>query len=80
MTDNITRILVPAAWVHEGMPRLDRAEFALGPGPCGKTVTRLAFKIDDACAWVLQEHEDETFKRFVYPLTQLHGRIEVEYA
>jgi len=77
---NITRILVPADWVHEGHLRRDRAEFTLGPGPCGKTVTRLDFTIDNACAWVLQVHEDGTFKRFVYPLAQLTGRVEVEYA
>lgn len=74
----ITRILVPAHWVHEGTPRTDRAEFTLGPGPCGKTVSMLDDEIADGCLYILQVHDDGTSKRFVYPLSQLHGRIEIE--
>jgi hypothetical protein len=76
----ITRILVPAAWVHEGAPRNDRAEFKLGKGPCGLSVEKLSYRIKNGCLYILQGHTDSTSKVFVYPLAQLHGRVEIEYA
>jgi len=76
----ITCIRVPAAWVHEGTSRTSRAEFLLGPGPCGKTVSMLESTFKDGCLCILQVHDDGTYKRFLYPLEQLLGRIEIEYA
>ncbi|MBB3693035.1 hypothetical protein [Sphingomonas sp. BK580] len=76
----ITRIRVPASWLTEGgSTRHLPAEFTLGLGPCGLTVTTLQLWWSDGCLCIKQSHTDGTVKRFIYPLTQLHGRVEVEY-
>jgi hypothetical protein len=69
----------PASWSQDGIPRDEVAEFRLGLGPCGRTVTRLGYEIGDGCLHILQEHSDAPQKRFVYPLSQLTGRIEAEF-
>jgi hypothetical protein len=75
----ILSIKVPASWVdHTGTGRLDPAEFTLGPGPCGLTVTRLQAKVADGCFVVKQSHQDGPPKVFIYPLAQLVGRVEVQ--
>lgn len=81
MTDmHISRILVPADWVHEGQPRNDRAEFKLGLGSCGLVVRRLTLTVDKGCIQIVQKHDGAPPKVFLYPLAQLHGRVEIEYA
>jgi hypothetical protein len=72
-------IRFPASWSQQGTFRDEVAEFRLGKGPCGLTVTRLDYEVADGCLHILQEHAGHPPKRFVYPLAQLTGRIEAEY-
>lgn len=73
------RITVPARWTEpSGGARHTPAVFTLGEGPCGLTVTSLDFEIADRCLYIWQRHSDGPDKRFIYPLAQLTGRVEVE--
>ena len=76
----ITRIRIPSSFTIAGQPtRFETAEFKLGKGPCGKTVTALTCKIDADDVMVLQEHTDGSYKEFYYPRFQITGRVEVEH-
>lgn len=75
----LTRIRVPAAWTEpSGNVRFTPAEFTLGPGPCGKTVTNLGYTVSEGVLSITQAHDDGTARRFFYPLGQLTGRIETD--
>lgn len=54
------------------------AHFALGPGPCGKTVESLHEFRDREGFRILQRHTDGSCKAFTYPWSQIVGRIETE--
>jgi hypothetical protein len=74
----VKRIIVPATFQKDGAWNHKPAVFELGLGSCGLVVTALAWEVGDGCLYVLQTHNDGTFKHFVYPLGQLTGRVEVE--
>lgn len=77
----IVRIRVPSRW-YAGDAGWDMAvaEFKTGPGPCGLTVTSLAFEVSENALHITQQHENAGPKWFIYPLAQLTGRIEVATA
>jgi hypothetical protein len=76
----IARITVPAAWGPTHTRRAEIAEFKLGPGPCGLTVTSIDAQLSEGCLSIIQLHSDGPAKHFIYPLSQLTGRIEAEMA
>lgn len=68
-----------STWVDaNGMARREAAEFKLGDGPCGKTVSNLIYTIEAGCLCIYQQHTDGTSKDFAYQLRDICGRIEVE--
>jgi hypothetical protein len=77
---SIARITVPAAWGPSSARRAEVAEFKLGLGPCGLTVTKLDSQLTEGCLVITQHHSDSPAKRFVYPLWKLTGRVEAEMA
>ena len=70
-------IRVPAHFY--GAAGAPTAEFKLGLGRCGKTVSALTIAYDINLVHIRQDHTDGTFKVFSYAIKDLHGRIEVEY-
>ncbi len=56
-----------------------KAEFGLGLGPCGKVVTRLDAHQTENTFTISQMHEDGTIKDFIYQMSDIAGRIVVEY-
>ena len=83
-------VKVPARWcdnspLHEiGQPEYKHADamFTLGLGPCGKVVERMDCDVVDGGAPVVaieQYCTDGTVKAFIYPFSQLTGRIELVY-
>ena len=61
---------------------IERCEFTLGLGPCGRTVTRLGYHLDTAFLTILQEcaapDEGEIdVKKFIYLVSEITGRVEV---
>ncbi|MBB3910131.1 hypothetical protein [Sphingomonas desiccabilis] len=74
-----TRIRFPTMWANgAGGEACGIADFKLGKGPCGLTVSRLDYEVADGCLHILQQHADGPPKRFVYPLTTITGRIEAD--
>lgn len=58
--------------------RIGIAQFHLGRGPCGKTVTSLKTCESETCFAVQQDHDDGTSKTFAYQWSDILGRIEIE--
>lgn len=61
---------------------IQRCEFTLGLGPCGRTVTRLGYHLDKDFLTILQEcaAPDEggiDVKKFIYLVREITGRVEV---
>lgn len=61
---------------------IQRCDFTLGMGPCGRTVTRLAYHLDTTFLTILQEcaapQEGEIeVKKFIYLVSEITGRVEV---
>lgn len=73
----VTSIKVPARWRQDGRFVHGVAEFKLGKGPCGLTVSSLSYTIRDGVLTIDQRHTEGGPKAFVYPLDHLTGRIEV---
>ena len=75
-------VKIPSTW-RDGLEQTisGKAEFRVGIGPCGKTVTLLR------CGWeqgglvfvLYQGHSDGTGKTFYYRREDITGRIEKEY-
>lgn len=79
----LSRLKVPCRYFSpekEGVELFRVADFKLGVGPCGKEVTALRTKWSTFSLIVTQVHTDKTVKRFIYPRTQITGRIEEEYS
>jgi hypothetical protein len=75
----VSSIRFPASW-HDsaGTFRNEIAEFKLGQGPCGLTVSALSYSVADGTLVIEQRHVEGGPKTFIYPLAQLTGRIEVQ--
>lgn len=56
-----------------------RVDFQLGLGPCGKVVKDLAAYQTENTFTISQTHEDGTSKDFIYQMSDIAGRIVVEY-
>lgn len=59
------------------------AEFKLGPGPCGLTVTRIfAWWSANGSLFTVRQHcaDGYEFKDFTYRASDITGRVEIEYA
>ncbi|MBM1189375.1 hypothetical protein [Pseudomonas weihenstephanensis] len=61
--------------------RVERCEFSLGLGPCGRTVTALWYRADGDFLTIIQEcapHEcgKSDVKEFVYLIREITGRVE----
>lgn len=77
----IKRITFPCVWVDgEDNQYTGAAEFKLGPGPCGKDVSHLAYDFTETLLLIRQSCSDGERKDFLYQLADITGRIEVEYA
>ena len=81
---SITRIRVPSHWWDTNAAggsyyREDVATFELGKGQCGLTVSELRLDVLPGAILVKQLTEEGEHKDFVYPFTQLKGRVEVSY-
>jgi hypothetical protein len=70
----LTRIRIPTNWAGGTV-----ADFKLGLGPCGKVVKTLTVDYLPYGAVVQQLCDDGEMKRFVYPWSQITGRIEETY-
>lgn len=70
------RIRIPARWSNHDSAV---ADFKLGLGPCGKTVTKLDVDYCDNFVTVTQITSDGEGKLFRYHFAQLTGRIEETY-
>lgn len=58
---------------------MDRADFRLGLGPCGKNVVALKPWVDNGGDLrITQAHDDGTSKVFFYQKDQILSRIEIE--
>lgn len=53
-------------------------DFELGLGPCGETVRELYYR-EDAQGFQVYQVTERSRKNFVYPWSELHGRITVSY-
>lgn len=53
-------------------------DFELGLGPCGETVRELYYR-EDAQGFQVYQVTERSRKNFVYPWSELHGRITVTY-
>ncbi len=51
--------------------------FSVGPGPCGKEVTRLDVSFEPGLLGIQQTTEDGATKGFIYKLDDIAGRMEV---
>lgn len=63
---------------------IERCEFSLGMGPCGRTVTCLGYHLDKDFLTILQEcaapDEGEIdVKKFIYLVSEITGRVEVTF-
>ena len=75
----ISRITVPARWIEpSGNERRRPAEFKLGKGACGRTVTSLDAQLSEGCLSIVQHHSDGPAKQFIYPIALLTGRVEAD--
>lgn len=62
--------------------RVERCEFSLGIGPCGRTVTGLWYHMDTGFLTILQEcavpkEGYAEVKEFIYLVSEITGRVEV---
>uniref|UniRef100_UPI004056FF02 hypothetical protein n=1 Tax=Pseudomonas hormoni TaxID=3093767 RepID=UPI004056FF02 len=62
--------------------RVERCEFSLGLGPCGRTVTGLWFCANGDFLTIIQEcalpsEGESEVKEFVYLIREITGRVEV---
>lgn len=71
---SVAKVRFTARWGE----RADLTEFALGEGPCGKTVLNLTVGMDGQTLHISQRHTDGTVKDFHYMRSDIDGRIEVE--
>jgi hypothetical protein len=91
MTSRITSVRFAAKWTEphpdrrfdlmpQACERVAQAEFFLGRGPCGKTVTKLSavYSRGQENFQVEQDHDDGTSKVFIYRREDILGRIEIE--
>lgn len=77
----ITLIKFPSTWKCKyDTDNTGIAEFKLGLGPCGLTVTKLHYRYNAAALQVRQYYTDGTCKDFIYNWTDITGRVEVEYS
>lgn len=80
--ETITRVTVPSKWggLYD-TAKTANAEFRLGDGPCGKTVTKLFVRWDgDPDRFTVRQHyEDNTWKDFIYLASDLTGRVKISY-
>jgi hypothetical protein len=53
-------------------------DFELGLGPCGETVRELYYR-EDSQGFQVYQVTERSRKNFVYPWSELHGRITVTY-
>lgn len=52
--------------------------FSVGPGPCGKEVTRLDVSFEPGLLGIQQTTEDGATKGFIYKLDDIAGRMEIQ--
>jgi hypothetical protein len=78
----VSRVIIPSKWggLYD-TEKAGEALFRLGPGPCGKVVSKLAVTWHGAPdrLVVRQDYTDGPSKDFIYLVKDLTGRVEVSY-
>lgn len=67
-----------------GLLQVADVEFKLGPGPCGRDVVKLNYKLNEHLLVITQEsvakgswrYDSREIKQFTYKMSDIHGRIE----
>jgi len=65
-------------YIWKRHPGHKKHDFELGLGPCGETVRELYYR-EDAQGFQVYQVTERSRKNFVYPWSELHGRITVTY-
>lgn len=79
MAIDITSIRIPSRYFSYGDNSYVQttAEFKLGLGRCGETVTSLTARLTPSYVVVQQKTAEGSFKEFIYFTKDIIGRVEV---